>query len=116
MRKHSHLKRWAAAYIMAGLFLISWTGQFVMMLIESGNEARQHGQRFSMAEFLPQFWGSTFENWQSEWLQLLFQAVFLLALKHVLFKADAKDIEQVQGDLQAIRAHLGIPPDPDVWR
>ena len=80
------------------------------MLIEVGNEAREHGQSFSMSEFWPQFWSATFENWQSEWLQLLVQAVILLGMKHVLFKADAEDMEQVQRDLAEIKQHLGIPP------
>jgi hypothetical protein len=35
-----------------------------------------------------QFFGSTFENWQSEWLQLIFQAILLLGAKHWLFRAD----------------------------
>jgi hypothetical protein len=110
MPKHSHLRRWGAAYILLALFLASWGAQLVAMLIEVGNEARQHGEAFSMSDFWPQFWSSTFENWQSEWLQLLLQAVVLLGMKHVLFKADAEDMEQVQQDLADIKEHLGIPP------
>ena len=59
-----------------------------------------------MSEFWPQFWSATFENWQSEWLQLFVQAVILLGMKHVLFKADAEDMEQVQMDLAEIKEHL----------
>jgi hypothetical protein len=110
METHSHLRKWGAAYLLLALFLASWAGQFVTMLIEVGNEARAHGQQFELAEFWPQFWSSTFENWQSEWLQLLVQAVVLLGMKHVLFKADAQDMEQVQLDLAQIKEHLGIPP------
>ncbi|HEV3474292.1 MAG TPA: DUF6766 family protein [Actinomycetota bacterium] len=110
METHSHLKRWGAAYILLALFLASWVGQFVAMLIEIGDEARQHGQPFQISEFWPQFWSATFENWQSEWLQLFVQAVVLLGMKHVLFKADAQDMELVQLDLAEIKQHLGIPP------
>ena len=113
MSRHSHLKRWGAAYLLSALFLASWIGQFIAMLIEIGNEARQHGQSFSLSEFWPQFWSATFENWQSEWLQLFVQAVILLGMKHVLFKADAMDMEQVQLDLTEIKEHLGIPPRDD---
>ena len=102
------MKRWGAIYVLLALFLASWGGQFIAMLIEVGNEARQHGQSFSMSEFWPQFWSATFENWQSEWLQLFVQGVVLLGLKHVLFKADAEDMEQVQMDLAEIKQHLGI--------
>lgn len=107
---HSHLKRWGAAYLLFALFLGSWGAQFVFMLIEVGNQAAQHGQPFQMSEFWPEFFAATFENWQSEWLQLFVQAVILLGMKHVLFKADAEDTEQMQLDLTEIKAHLGIPP------
>jgi hypothetical protein len=63
-----------------------------------------------MSEFWPVFWSATFENWQSEWIQLFVQAAILLGMKHVLFKADAQDMEQVQLDLTEIKEHLGIPP------
>ena len=110
MDTHAHFKRWGAAYLLLGLFLASWGAQFVTTLMEVGNEARAHGESFQMSEFWPQFLSATFENWQSEWLQLLVQAVVLLGLKHVLFKADAIDMEQVQLDLAEIKDHLGIPP------
>jgi hypothetical protein len=108
-KKTPHFQQWGAAYLMFGLFLASWVGQFIAQLIEVGNEARQHGEEFMMSEFWPQFFKTTFENWQSEWLQLAFQAVILLGMKHVLFKADAADTEQMQLDLVEIREHLGIP-------
>jgi hypothetical protein len=109
-KKTPHLQQWGAAYVMFLLFLASWIGQFIAQLIEVGNEARQHGEEFMMSEFWPKFFQATFENWQSEWLQLAFQAVVLLGMKHVLFKADAADTEQMQLDLVEIREHLGIPP------
>jgi hypothetical protein len=116
METHSHLKKWGAAYLLFALFLASWGGQFIAMLIEVGNEAREHGQSFQMDEFWPKFWSSTFENWQSEWLQLFVQAVVLLGMKHVLFKADAQDTEQMQLDLTEIKEHLGIPPRDSLTR
>jgi hypothetical protein len=106
----SHLKRWGAAYLLLALFLGAWGAQFISQMIEVGNEAAQHGEEFQMSEFWPQFFSATFENWQSEWLQLFVQAVILLGMKHVLFKADAEDTEQIQLDLTEIKLHLGIPP------
>ncbi len=86
IKEHSHFKRWGAAYLLLALFLASWAAQFVAMLVEIGNEAQQLGQPFSMEESWPRFFSATFENWQSEWLQLLVQAVVLLGMKHVLFQ------------------------------
>src|SRR5215210_673797 len=109
-RKRWPLGRYGLSIVLAGMFLASWIGQFISQLIEVGNDAREHGQSFSMSEFWPQFWSATFENWQSEFLQLLTFVVLLLAMKHVLFKADAEDMEQVQMDLAEIKEHLGISP------
>ena len=116
MPKHSHLKHWGAAYLLLAFFLASWIGQFIVMLVEVGNDAREHGQSFAMSEFWARFWSATFENWQSEWLQLFVQAVILLGMKHILFKADAADMEQVQMDLAEIKEHLGIPPRDEATR
>lgn len=110
MDNHSHFKKWGAAYLLFILFAASLGAQFVAQLVEVGNEAREHGQTFQMEEFWPKFATSVFENWQSEWLQLFVQAVVLLGMKHVLFKADAQDTEQMQLDLAEIKEHLGIPP------
>jgi hypothetical protein len=113
---NSHLKRWGAAYLLLVFFLLSWGAQFFTQMIEFGNEARSHGEVFSLGDYLPNFFSSTFENWQSEWLQLLVQAVVLLGMKHLLFKADAEDTEQIQLDLAEIKQHLGIPPRDEVTR
>jgi hypothetical protein len=103
-----HLRRWGAAYLLLVLFIGSWIGQFITQLIEVGNDAREHGQTFAMSEFWPHFFMSTFENWQSEWLQLLVQAVVLLGMKHILFKADAEDVEEINAKLDALLANAGI--------
>lgn len=49
-----------------------------------------------------EFWSATFENWQSEWLQLIFQAILLLGAKHWLFQADARDLERIEGKIDLI--------------
>ena len=109
--KHSHVRRWAAAYLLLALFLGSWAGQFVAMSYDLANEAVLHGEAFRWAEFWPAFLSSTFENWQSEWLQLLVQGVVLLGMKHTLFAVDAEDMEVVHHDLRAIKRALGLPDD-----
>lgn len=73
-------KAYSFALVTAGLFLFSWVGQFVTQAIVVANEAKQHGEQFLWAEFWPQFFASTFENWQSEFLQLIWQAVGLAFL------------------------------------
>jgi hypothetical protein len=116
MEEPSHFKKWGALYLLGALFIGSLAAQFITQLIAVGQEAQQHGQEFAMADFWPQFLSSVFENWQSEWLQLLVQGAVLLGMKHVLFKADAMDTEQMQMDLAEIKDHLGIPPRNETTR
>lgn len=80
------MQRWGAAYILLILFTGSLLGQWLTHSGPTGD-----------------FWNAVFENWESEWLQLLVQAIALLALKHVLFKADADDMEQLQNDVKEIK-------------
>ena len=99
-KKHnSHLRRWGAVYVLALLFLGSWLGQFFMQLNEFTSTQAQHGQPFEWAEYWPNFLASTFENWQSEWLQLVFQAILLLGAKHLIFKVDAEDMERLEAKM-----------------
>jgi hypothetical protein len=85
-----HIRRWGAVYILAILFVGSWMGQLAAMQPEIAEEGWSR------------FWAATFENWQSEWLQLVFQAILLLGAKHLLFKVDAEDQERMEAKLDEI--------------
>lgn len=86
----NHMRRWGAVYILALLFTGSWVGQAWAM------------QPVIRKEGWTEFWSATFENWQSEWLQLVFQAILLLGAKHWLFKADARDLERVEAKIDRL--------------
>jgi hypothetical protein len=105
----THIRRWGAVYILLLLFAGSWAGQFITQLAEFTSTQQQHGQPFQWGDYLHQFFASTFENWQSEWLQLIFQAILLLGAKHWLFKVDAEDLERIEAKIVAIRAAQQLP-------
>jgi hypothetical protein len=105
----THIRRWGAVYILLLLFAGSWAGQFITQLTEFTSTQQQHGQPFQWGDYLHQFFASTFENWQSEWLQLIFQAILLLGAKHWLFKVDAEDLERIEAKIDAIRAAQQLP-------
>jgi hypothetical protein len=106
-----HFRRWGAVYVLVCLFLGSWLGQFLTQLSEVKSDLQTHGEPFLWSDFLTQFFASTFENWQSEWLQLVFQAILLLGAKHWLFQADAEDLERVERKLDAVSERLGVDPN-----
>jgi hypothetical protein len=64
------------------LFLVSWIGQAVAEWGTYVQEARAHGDAPRLADYFVQFGQSTFENWQSEFLQLFSFVVFSAILIH----------------------------------
>jgi len=113
-RRDSHLRRWGAVYVLAALFLGSWLGQFFTQLSEFRSDQQEHGQAFAWADYWPNFFASTFENWQSEWLQLVFQAILLLGAKHILFRVDAEDMERLEAKVDKIVRRLDEKSDEAV--
>ena len=65
------LKNYSLSIALLLLFLFSWGGQLYFQWQEYQGEQKTHNQAVTIEEFLPSFWQATFENWQSEFLQLL---------------------------------------------
>ena len=92
--------------VLALLFLISWVGQLITQWFNWANEQTDHNQPLETAAFLWQFWQSTLENWQSEFLQL-FSFVTLSALFIHRGSAESRDSdEQMQKSLDRIEKRL----------
>ena len=64
------------------LFLISWIAQAVAEWGTYVQEVREHGDTPAISDFFVRFGQSTFENWQSEFLQLFSFVVFSAILIH----------------------------------
>lgn len=101
-------KAYGFAIITGVLFLLSWSGQFISQAVTVANEARQHGETFTWADFLPQFFASTFENWQSEFLQLIWQAIGLALLFLWGSSQSRESDERIEAKLDALLAKEGI--------
>lgn len=102
----THLRRWGAVYILLALFIGSWLGQFFTQLQEFRSEQSAHREPFAWSDYLASFFSSTLENWQSEWLQLIFQAILLLGAKHFLFRVDAEDMERLEAKVDKLDRRL----------
>jgi len=97
--------------ILVVLFFTSWAAQAVTQWQTFTDEQLQHGGTPKIGDFLAEFGQSTFENWQSEFLQL-FSFVVLAALYIHKGSAESKDSDdQVQASLRRIEDHLGTLPD-----
>jgi hypothetical protein len=88
------------------LFLGSWIGQFFFQLVEAANEAKTHGEEFAWSDFWPRFGQATFENWQSEFLQLLTFVVLTAYLMHRGSPESRDSDDQMQASLARIEKRL----------
>jgi hypothetical protein len=92
--------------VLPSLFLLSWIAQFVTEIIEFRNEAQSHGESFTWGDFLPAFGQATFENWQSEFLQLLTFVALTSFLIHGGSPESKDGDEEMQSKLDAIQEEL----------
>ncbi|WP_219508994.1 DUF6766 family protein [Nonomuraea ceibae] len=103
-------KAYSFALWTGAFFLFSWLGQFIFQLVVFQNEQGEHGQEFAWAEYLPQFLASTLENWQSEFLQLIWQAAGLAFLYYWGSSQSKESDERMEAKLDALLKERGIDP------
>ncbi len=99
-------KNYGLSITLAFLFLTSWVLQFAFQVAEVANQAAEHGQEFSWSEFWPQFGTATFENWQSEFLQLLTFVVLTSFLIHKGSHESKDSDDKMQAQLNRIEKQL----------
>lgn len=110
-RKPAWPKAYSFAVVTGALFLFSWIGQFFFQMTVESNEASQHGQSFAWGEFLPQFFASTFENWQSEFLQLIWQAAGLALFYYWGSSQSRESDERIEAKLDALLRERNLDPE-----
>lgn len=105
-KKDNFWTKWGAVVVLAVFFLASWGGQFATQLSSEQLIAEQHGQEFKMDDFWPEFFSSTFENWQSEWLQLFVQALLLAGFTSYVFRKQNEEHYKTQIMIDDLRREI----------
>jgi hypothetical protein len=72
------------------------------------NEAEQHSQPFEWGDFIAQFTASALENWQSEFLQLIWQAVGLALLLFWGSSQSKESDERIEAKLDRLIEERGM--------
>ena len=104
-------KAYSFALVTGAMFLFAWAGQFAFQLMVVRNDAQQHGQEFAWGDFLNQFFASTMENWQSEFLQLVWQAIGL-AVFYLWGSSQSRETEdRLEAKLDRLLQERGINPE-----
>jgi hypothetical protein len=75
--------RYGFLWVTLALFLITFSGHWIFGWFAYVREQQDHGQSIEIANYTVQMLRDMFENWQSEFLQLLWQVGGLALLLHV---------------------------------
>jgi hypothetical protein len=95
--------------ILLSLFVLALVGQYYFQYEHEVNQALQHGQTVPEAtsgEFLNSFLTSVFENWQSEFLQLVTFVVLATYFIHRGSPQSRDGDDEMAADIKAIRKKL----------
>ncbi len=99
-------KNYGLSITLAILFLVSWLAQGVFQWQEFVKEEEDKGKTPEVQDFQPQFLSRTFENWQSEFLQLLTFVVLTSFLIHKGSHESKDGEEEMKKTLERIENKL----------
>jgi hypothetical protein len=112
LSRASIFRRYGFAWITAGFLVITLAGHWVFGWLAYAQEQRAHRQPLSVPDYAIEMARDTFENWQSEFLQLLWQVGGLALLLYVgspqSAEGDARQEEKLDAILRAV-----APKDAD---
>jgi hypothetical protein len=96
------MKRYAYAWITAAFFLISILGHWIFGWYSFADDAREHGTSPEVRAYLMEMGRDTFENWQSEFLQLLWQVVGLAYFLYVGSPASKENDDRLEAKIDEL--------------
>lgn len=118
-RRRYPLGDYGLAILLGALFLGSWIGQFIIEIIVVRNETEAADEKFTWSDFWPEFWQSTLENWQSEFLQLL---TFVVLTTYVIYRGShesrdnddevVQQLNRIESRLATIEAQTATVREP----
>ncbi|HEY0629763.1 MAG TPA: DUF6766 family protein, partial [Sphingomicrobium sp.] len=95
-------KKYGYAWLTAGFFLVSLLLHWYFGWKSFVDEAAAHGQSPDQAEYLSEMMRDTFENWQSEFLQLLWQVVGLAYFLYLGSPSSKENDDRVEAKIDAL--------------
>ena len=95
-------KKYGYAWITLGFFLVSFLLHWYFGWQSYVSEALQHGQQPQQGEYLDEMLRDTFENWQSEFLQLLWQVCGLAYFLYVGSPSSKENDDRVEAKIDAL--------------
>jgi hypothetical protein len=100
------LKRYGFFWVTGGFFLITLAGHWIFGWFAYVNEQVTHAQAISTQDYLITMMRDTLENWQSEFLQLVWQVGGLAMLLQVGSPQSKEGDDRMKAKLDAIILEL----------
>jgi hypothetical protein len=98
----SPIKKYGFAWVTIGFLIISLIGHWFFGWLAFVDEQQMHGAPVEVGSYLIEMLRDTFENWQSEFLQLLWQVVGLTILLYVGSPQSKDSEDRSEAKLDAI--------------
>ncbi len=95
-------RRWGALVILAVLWLGSWMAFAYYEARVVQHQADDHGQAYDPQEASDEFWSGTFENLQSEWVQLLVQGGLFVGGARYVFRKQKEDTDRIEAKIDQL--------------
>lgn len=102
MKRRSIWTRYGFAWVTATLFILTLTGHWIFGWFAYVNEQVAHQQPVGIGDYTVQMLRDTLENWQSEFLQLLWQVAGLAILLHVGSPQSKEGDDRMEAKIDAI--------------
>nr|WP_294813893.1 DUF6766 family protein [uncultured Sphingomonas sp.] len=103
------MKKYSYAWITLGFFLVSFALHWLFGWKAFVEEAREHGQIAETSSYLNEMLRDTFENWQSEFLQLLWQVVGLAYFLYIGSPSSKENDDRMEAKIDSLlRLHAGV--------
>jgi hypothetical protein len=102
MARKSIWTRYGFAWVTGALFLITLTGHWIFGWYAYANEQHALQQPVEISDYTMQMMRDMLENWQSEFLQLLWQVAGLAILLHVGSPQSKEGEDRIEAKIDAI--------------
>jgi hypothetical protein len=96
------IKGYAYAWLTLGFFLVSMILHWSFGWSAFVDEAAEHGQSPEVGQYVVQMLRDTFENWQSEFLQLLWQVVGLAYFLYLGSPSSHENDDRLEAKVDAL--------------
>ena len=101
------LKKYAYAWITLAFFTVSIGLHWGLGWFAFVDEAQAHGEAAELTPYLVEMGRDTFENWQSEFLQLLWQVVGLAYFLYVGSPSSKENDDRMEAKIDALLELVG---------